>query len=67
MSKLLIVSNSTVWKNVTLLLEYWILEYIDKGIFGKEVKAHEQIKPIKADGTHGTVGLVETDGVLKWR
>ena len=38
---------------------------IDEGIFGKEVEAHEQIKPMKADGTHGTVGLVETDKVLK--
>ena len=40
---------------------------IDEGIFGKEVEAHEQIKFMKANGTHRTVGLLEADGVLKWR
>ena len=38
---------------------------IDEGIFGKEVEAHEQIKSMKVNGTHGIVGLLEVDGVLK--
>jgi len=39
----------------------------DKGIFGEEIETLKQIKSMKANGTYGTVGLIEIDRVLRRR